>query len=582
LVTATIRRFSGLNFVSELLSNAATMKRNLTLLTALLLAPLANAAENTRTDVVIYGATPAGITAAIAADRAGASVVLLEHGTHIGGMMASGLGHTDVGDKRTIGGLSGEVFQRIGKKYGGEQTFFFQPHVGSKVFHEMLAETKVRLLTGRTLKSVTKDGVRLTALECTDGSRFEAGAFVDATYEGDLMAKAGVRYIVGRESRDAYKESLAGIQDVHQLDKLLDSREVVTKFQKLGGHSSLYKPTVAGYLKDNAYLKSHQWPMAVNGKNADGQPLPGISAEPTGTPGAADHRFMAYNYRLCLTRDPANKVPITKPEGYDPGYFELLARYIEKWPDVTLKKLFHVPELPNQTTDLNTSGPYSTDLLDGSAWAYPEADWPERDRIAAHHRKFIQGMLWFLGHDPRVPATLREETLSWGLDRGEFTDNEHWPWQLYVRVARRMIGEYVMTQKDVRDEREKADSVAMGSFIIDSHNIRRVLTPDGSVLNEGGLEIWLKGPYEIPFRSLTPKAAECENLLVPVCMSSSYVAYCSIRMEPVYMMMGQASGVAAALTAKSGRAVQKLTHDELKTTLAAQGQTVLKLPTAKP
>jgi hypothetical protein len=560
------------------------MKRTATLplLTALLLAPLANAAENTQTDVVIYGATPAGIAAAIAADRAGASVVLLEHGTHIGGMMASGLGHTDVGDKRTIGGLAGEVFQRIGTKYGGGQTFHFQPHVGSAVFHEMLAETKVRLLTGRTLKSLTKDGTRLTALECSDGSRFEAGAFVDATYEGDLMAKAGVRYIVGRESRDTYKESLAGIQDVHQLDKLLDSPEVVKRFHPWLGESSLMKPTVAYYKGRRNYLNTHQWPMAVNGKGADSKPLPGITGEPLGTPGAADHRFMAYNYRLCLTRDPANKVPITRPEGYDPAYFELLARYIEKWPDVTLKRLFHVPELPNQTTDLNTSGPYSTDLLDGSAWAYPEADWPERDRIAAHHRKFIQGMLWFLGNDPRVPAALREETLAWGLDRSEFADNGHWPWQLYVRVARRMIGEHVMTQKDVLENKVKDDSVAMGSFIIDSHNIRRVLTPDGFVLNEGGIEVPTKGPYEIGYRSLVPKAGQCSNLLVPVCMSATYIAYCSIRMEPVYMMMGQASGAAAALTAKSGRAVQKLTHDELKTTLAAQGQTVLKLPTAKP
>ena len=529
-------------------------------------------------DVVIYGATPAGITAAIAADRAGASVVLLEHGTHIGGMMASGLGNTDVGDKRTIGGLANDVFKRISAKYGVAQSFNFQPHVGSEVFHDMLAETKVRLFTGRTLKSVTKEGARLTAFECTDGNWFEAKAFVDATYEGDLMANTGVRYIVGRESRDNYKESLAGIQDVHQLDSLLDSPELVTKFQKLGGHSSLMKPTVAWYESRKGYLNTHQWPMAVNGIGADGKPLPGVSVEPTGKPGAADHRFMAYNFRLCLTRDPANKVPITRPEGYDPAYFELLTRYIEKWPGITLKKLFHVPELPNQSTDLNTSGPYSTDLLDGSAWAYPEADWSERDRIAAHHRQFLQGMLWFLGHDPRVPAALREETLTWGLDRGEFADNGHWPWQIYVRVARRMMGEYVMTQKDVLDDREKADSIAMGSFIIDSHNIRRVLTPDGSVLNEGGLEVWLKGPYEIPFRSLTPKAAECENLLVPVCISASYVAYCTIRMEPVYMMMGQASGAAAALVAKSGCPAQSLPYDELKDTLAKQGQMSLKLP----
>lgn len=550
------------------------------------------AAETVRTDVLVYGATPGGIAAAVAADRAGASVVLLEHGTRIGGMMASGLGHTDHGDKRTVGGIAGEVFARIGAKYGGATTFYFEPHIGSEVFHELLAETKVKLLTDRTLKSVAREGARLTAFECTDGSRFEAKAFVDATYEGDLMAKAGVRYIVGREGRDTYGESFAGIEDVHVLDKLLDAPEVVTQFHPVHdmhpGESSLMKPTIAYYKARPDYLNTHQWPVAVNGRDAQGRPLPGITAEPLGTPGAGDHRFMAYNYRLCLTRNPADKVLITKPDGYDPAYFELLARYIEKWPDITLGKLFHIPDLPNQTTDLNTSGPYSTDLLDGSAWAWPEADWAERDRIAAHHRRFIQGMLWFLGNDPRVPEKLREETLSWGLNRREFADNEHWPWQLYVRVARRMIGEHVMTQRDVREEKEKPDSVAMGSFIIDSHNIRRVLTPDGFVLNEGGIEIPVGRAYEIPYRSLMPKAAECENLLVPLCMSASYIAYCTIRMEPVYMMMGQASGAAAALSAKDGRAVQAIGYDELKETLAQQKQTVLKLPpratkpTAKP
>ena len=560
------------------------MKKSLPTLAFLiaLTAPLAWAealqSEPTRADVVVYGATPAGIAAAVAAERAGASVIVLEHGTRIGGMMASGLGHTDVGDNRTIGGFAAEVFHRISEKYGVDHTFYFQPHVGAQVFDEILAATDIRLLTGHTIESVTKQGARLTAVECTDGSRFEARAFIDATYEGDLMALAGVRYIVGRESRDEYQESLAGIQDVHVLDTLLDSPTAVTKFQKLIGDSSLVKPTVAGYMGMKGYLKSHQWPMPVDGRDANGQPLPGVSAEPTGKPGAGDHRFMAYNYRLCLTRDPAHRVAISKPERYDPKDFELLARYIEKWPGITLDKLFHVPELPNQTTDLNTSGPYSSDLLDGSAWAYPDAGWPERDRIADRHRTFLQGMLWFLGNDLRVPAALREETRAWGLDRREFADNGHWPWQLYVRVGRRMRGEYVMTQRDVIDDLKKPDSVAIGSFLIDSHNIRRVLTPDGYVLNEGGIEIWLKQPYEIAYRSLTPKAAECENLLVPVCMSASYVAYCTIRMEPVYMMMGQASGVAAALAAHSQTPVQALGYEELRAALAKQGQSILKAP----
>lgn len=535
-----------------------------------------------RAQVIVYGATPAGIVAAVAADRAGASVVLLEHGKHLGGMMASGLGATDIGDPRTIGGLSGEVFARLGRRYGQARGFHFEPHVAKAVFEEMLAETKVRVLKERTLKEVVRDGTRLVRIIDARGEAFAARVFIDATYEGDLMAAARVRYIIGRESRGTYDESLAGIQDVHQLNRLLDAPEVVTRFHQWPGESSLMKPTIAYYKARRGYLNTHQWPVAVNGRDATGQPLPGVSAAPLGVPGAGDHRFMAYNYRLCLTQAERDRISITQPAGYNAADYELLARYLDKWPDLTLDRLFHVPKLPNQTTDLNTSGPFSSDLLDGSAWAYPEADWPTREQIAAHHQRFLQGMLWFLGHDPRVPEALRRETQSWGLNRNAFADNGHWPWQLYVRVARRMIGEYVMTQQDLLEHKVKADSIAMGSFVIDSHNIRRVLSPDGAVLNEGGIEVPTRGPYEISYRALVPQSGECPNLLVPVCMSESYIAYCSIRMEPVYMMMGQASGAAAAVAAQSDRPVQAIPYEELKAVLAKQGQKVLKLPLPAP
>lgn len=528
-----------------------------------------------RADVVIYGATPAGITAAVAADRAGASVVLLEHGQHIGGMIASGLGDTDVGDRTTIGGLSHEVFARISAKYQVANTFHFEPHVAAEVFQEMLGETKVRVFLGHTVESVGRDQARIVLVRCADDSVFAAKTFVDASYEGDLLALAGVHYTTGREARSAYGESLAGIQDVHQLDHVLDVTNLVKQFHRTAGYSSLMKPSVSWYQARTGYLNSHQWPVAVNGRDDRGQPLTGITAEPLGTPGAGDRRFMAYNYRLCLTQNETNRIAITPPENYRAADYELLARYQQKWPDVKFNQLFHVPSLPNQTTDLNTSGPYSSDLLDGSAWDYPEANWPKRDQIAAHHRDFLQGMLWFLGNDPRVPPALRAEARSWGLDRREFADNGYWPWQLYVRVARRMVGEYVMTQHDVLEKKQKPDAIAIGSFIMDSHNIRRVLTPDGFVLNEGGIEVPTKGPYEIPYRSLTPRAAECENLLVPVCLSASYIAYCTIRMEPVYMMLGQAAGVAAALAAKDDSPVQKISYAELRNQLAQQGQTNL-------
>ena len=530
-----------------------------------------------RADAVIYGATPAGITAAVAADRAGVSVILLEHGEHIGGMMASGLGATDVGDRTTIGGLSHEVFARISAKYQLTNIFHFEPHVAAEVFQEMLGETKVRVFTGHTVDSVERDHARITLLRCIDGSVFAAKTFVDATYEGDLLALAGVHYTIGREARSAYGESLAGIQDVHQLDHVLDATNLVKQFHRAAGYSSLMKPSISWYQARVGYLNSHQWPVAVDGRDGHGQPLVGVTAEPLGTPGAGDRRFMAYNYRLCLTQNETNRIAIMPPENYRAADYELLARYLQKWPDVKFSQLFYVPHLQNQTTDLNTSGPYSSDLLDGSAWDYPEANWPKRDQIAAHHRDFLQGMLWFLGNDLRVPPALRAEARSWGLDRREFADNGFWPWQLYVRVARRMVGEYVMTQHDVLEKKQKPDAIAIGSFIMDSHNIRRVLTPEGFVLNEGGIEVPTKGPYEIPYRSLTPRAAECENLLVPVCLSASYIAYCSIRMEPVYMMLGQSAGAAAAVAAQKNYAVQKMPYDELQTRLAAQGQNVLKI-----
>ena len=299
-----------------------------------------------------------------------------------------------------------------------------------------------------------------------------------------------------------------------------------------------------------------------------------MTSRDAGPAGEADKKFQAYNFRLCLTTVADNKVPVTKPDGYDPRDYELLRRYLAQWPGIRFEKIVRVTPMPNGKTDINTSGPFSTDYL-GACWDYPEADAARRKEIWLDHQRWTQGLLWFLGHDPRLPQMLRDEVSQWGYAKDEFVQHDHWPPQIYVRVARRMLGQYVMTQHDVqrRGNSRKADGIAMGSFIMDSHNVQRVLTTDGMVLNEGGIEV-PTGDYEIAYRSLIPKQADCDNLLNPVTMSASYVAYCTIRMEPVYMAMGHASGVAAATAASQNLAVQEINVPQLRARLVQQGQIV--------
>jgi hypothetical protein len=303
--------------------------------------------------------------------------------------------------------------------------------------------------------------------------------------------------------------------------------------------------------------------------------LPTVTGRNAGPAGQGDKKFMAYNFRLCLTDRPENRIPLSPPPGYDPRQYELLARYLEKWPDITLEKIIFVAPMPNAKSDFNSSGPFSTDVL-GLCWDYPEADHAKRRAIWQAHKAFLQGMFYFLGHDPRVPSKVRDEMLRWGLCKDEFVDNDHWPWQLYIRVARRMQGAFVMTQKDILADTCKPDSVGLGSCIIDSHNVQRVLRADGSVINEGGIEVpeAPRRPYGIPYRVLTPRSGQCENLLVPVCCSASYVAYCSLRMEPVYMILGHASGVAAATAVRCRTSVQEVDGAAIRRRLREQGQIV--------
>jgi hypothetical protein len=502
--------------------------------------------EANNADVVVYGGTASGVIAAVAAAREGKSVILVGPERHLGGMVSGGLGATDVGNAGAIGGYAREFFDRVRdhyvKKYGAtsEQVkdsgggFRFEPHVAEAILDGMLLEAKIIVQRDAPLLSVeSKDG-RILAIR-TGGSkkdethRFTGHVFIDASYEGDLMAQARVRHTVGRESSAQYDESIAGVQK----------------------HSP-----------------AHQWGVRVLPLAENQVLLPLVQADAPGVPGSGDRKVQAYNFRLCMTQRPNQRVPFPRPANYDPARYELLARYLQAKPDLKVGQLMNPVRIPNGKTDTNNNGPFSTDHI-GANWDYPEAGAATRARIREDHVQYQQGFLWFLANDPRVPVALHKEINTWGLANGEFTDSDYWPHQLYVREARRMIGAYVMTQSDIMDKRTKDDSVGLGSYNTDSHHVQRVVGPDGFVLNEGDFQVAVK-PYAIPYRSLVPKGEECTNLIVPVCCSASHVAYGTLRMEPVYMILGQASGVAAALAVGAKSAVQAVPVEKLRGRLKEQ------------
>ncbi len=501
-----------------------------------------NAETVQRVEVAVYGGTASGVIAAVAAGRDGRSVVLVVPGRHVGGMVSGGLGATDTGNRKAIGGYALEFFRRVRahyvEKYGENSTqvrdasdgFHFEPHVAEALFHQMLDEAKVSVVREAPLSKVVKEGRRIVALEAAKDRRVEALVFIDASYEGDLLAASGVDYTVGREGRDVYGESLAGFQQ---------------------------------------RSPAHQWPVPVSAFDDQGRLLPTVQDERIEPPGTGDRKVQAYNFRLCLTDVKENQIPFPKPEGYDPARYELLARLLAKRPDLTMRQLMNPVRMPNGKTDTNNNGPFSTDHL-GASWDYPEADAATRQRIWNDHTAYTQGFLFFLANDPRVPRALHDEINRWGLAKDEFVDTGHWPHQLYVREARRMIGEYVMTERDIMDERSKPDSVGLGSYNTDSHHVQRLAQPDGTVINEGDFQVRVQ-PYAIAYRSLLPKAWQCENLLVPVCVSASHVAYGTIRMEPVYMILGQACGVAASIALETKSTVANVPVSRLQTRLKEQG-----------
>ena len=485
-------------------------------------------------DVVIYGGTSAGVIAAYTARKYGKSVLLIEPGRHLGGLTSGGLGRTDVGDQSAISGLARDFYRRVGRYYGQEEPGWrFEPRVAEQMFEDYMDEAEVEVLFSRRVKQVHMDGTRIRSVTLEYAGddpaapeiRVEGALFLDASYEGDLMAGAGVSYTVGRESNDTYHESHNGVQM---------------------GHPRQY----------------HQFPDGIDPYVIPGEKSSGLLPEINGfgvqPRGAGDRKIQAYNFRMCLTQDPANRLPWTEPENYDPDRYQLLLRVMEKQPWEGLTDGFIISEMPRGKTDWNNRGPFSTDYI-GKNWEYPEADYANRARIWREHEAYQKGLMYFLGHDERVPRKVREEMQSWGLCRDEFLDTGGWPNALYIREARRMLGVHVMTDRNIVGDAHVADGIAYGSYNMDSHNVQRVVVtgPGGDMVkNEGDVEQPPGGPYPISYRSLTPKPDEATNLLVPVALSASHIAYGSIRMEPVFMELGQAAGVAASLALENQTAVQ--------------------------
>ena len=489
-------------------------------------------------DVVVYGGTAGGVIAAVAAAREGARVALLEPSRHIGGMTSGGLSRTDHGKRETIGGYSLEFYRRAGKHYGEEVTWYFEPKIAEKVLNEMAKEAGVRIFLEHRLKEsrgVIKNGRRIARLITEKNGDFEAKIFIDASYEGDLMAQAGVSYTWGREGTSEYGESLAGVRP-----------------------------------KD----RNHQFDMPVSAYDERGRLLPEIQSGPRGEIGSADRKVQAYNFRLCLSSDSANQAPFERPPTYDATRFQLLAQ----WLKALEEKLGRPPRfnevtlpgpLKNNKIDLNNRGAFSTDYI-GKSWDYPEGSYARRAEIWRDHERYTREYLYFMVNDPRVPRPLQQEFRRWGLARDEFTDNHNWPTQLYVREARRMTGEFVMTQRDIQTELTKPDVIGMGSYNSDSHNVQRFVMEDRTVQNEGNMEVPVQ-PYQIPYRVLLPKRGQIENLLVPVCLSASHVTYSTLRMEPVYMILGQAAGIAAKMAIANRQAVQDVDTTALTARLRSQG-----------
>lgn len=523
------------------------------------------AQSQARYDVCVYGGTSSGVIAAVQANRMGKSVILISPTKPLGGLSSGGLGFTDMGDERTVGGLSREYFHRIWEyyqkpeawKFQPRETFrssgqhgpafnkeleigtVFEPHVAERLFDELLAESGVELIRDRLDRSskIVKSANRIASVRMESGKEVRAGIFIDATYEGDLMAEAGVSYTVGREANSQYDENANGIQKGHKGNQLTKGID----------------------------------PHVIKGDPSSGL-LPRVNANAGGENGDADKRVQAYCYRMCLTDVPANRIQVEQPPGYRAEDYELLFRAIEAGQK---SRFFKFSPLPNRKTDSNNDSGISTDYI-GMSNDYSEADYATRVQIEEAHKNWQLGLIWTLQNHPRVPELIRQSHAKWGLPKDEFVENGHWSPQLYVREARRLVNDHVIDENAIL-KRTTAQSVGMGSYKMDSHHTQYHVADDGFVSAEGDVQKSINGPYEIDYRALTPKEEECANLIVPVCLAASHIAYGSIRMESVFMILGQSAGTAAALAVEGGTSVQQIPYGKLKNHLERDGQ-ILKMP----
>ena len=471
-------------------------------------------------DICIYGGTSAGVIAAYTAQQSGKSVLLIEPGRHLGGMSSGGLGFTDIGNKYVVQGLALDFYRRLGTHYGKLEQWIFEPSVAETIFKDYIKRAGIEVWYENRLSDVEKQRNSITTITLEDSKhpnhttnrKVRAKVFIDCSYEGDLMAKSGVSYIVGREANSQYGETYNGVElmDRHQFPDGID-------------------------------------PYKIKGDSTSGL-IYGINPAPVNSNGTGDKKVQAYNFRITLTNRPENRIPITKPDNYNPSRYELLLRLKELHPWNKHTDVFIWSDMPNGKTDINNFGGFSTDVI-GENWNYPDADYEERARIWKFHEDYTKGLLYFVGHDERIPESIRNQMLEWGYPKDEYTDNGHWTHQLYVREARRMIGELVMTQHHCQGRETVTDGIGW-AYTMDSHNCDRHIV-NGMVKNEGNVEIGGFSPYPISYRAITPKQNEVQNLLVPVCLSTSHIAYGSIRMEPVFVVLAQSAAIAA------GQAIDK-------------------------
>lgn len=535
-------------------------------------------AQNKEYDIVIYGGTSAGITSAIQASRMGKSVIIIEPSNRLGGLTTGGLGQTDIGNKHVIGGISREFYQNIRKYYNKPDSWkwqnsddylddgqtrtdknensmwTFEPSAALKVYHQMISGEKIDIVYGERLNrenGVTKKANNIESIKMENGTKYIGKMFIDATYEGDLMAAAGISYRVGRESNSEYGESLNGVQ------------------------ANKISATLKWTLSRNAY--NHNFidkvdPYIIKGNPTSGL-LPYISEGTPGVDGEGDDKIQAYCFRMTLTDNPDNRIPFKKPANYKELNYELLFRNYEASNGAEVNQMPWINSpMPNRKTDTNNRRGFSTDFI-GQNYDYPEASYEERERIIEAHREYQQGLMWTLAYHPRIPEKVRNTISKWGTCKDEYEDGiDGWQQQLYIREARRMQSDYVMTQKNCEGIDNVEDPVGMGAYGMDSHHIQRYVDINGFVQNEGNVEAPVQSPYPISYRSIVPKKEESKNLLVPICVSSTHIAFGSIRMEPVFMVLGQSAATAACIAIDKKQAIQDIDYSLLQSILLSDKQ----------